>query len=140
MQLPSVQKPPVLLVIGDMMVLLLVTLIGFASHDRLDSGILRILATWIPLLAGWGLIGVHVGVFDPARAADPRQLWRPVWAMVLAGPFAGWMRAVWLGSVVTPIFVVILGGVSALSILAWRSVYLVLHHRTGFKTTANETT
>ena len=139
MQLPSVQKTPVLLVIGDVIVLLLVTWIGLASHDRLYSGILRILATWIPLLASWGLIGVHVGVFDPARASDPRELWRPFWAMVLAGPFAGWMRALFLGTGVAPIFVVILGGISALSLLAWRSVYLVFNHRLVIKRTANET-
>jgi hypothetical protein len=127
--MPNLSKPPGFLVMGDVLVLLGVTLMGFASHDRLDAGIFRLLSTFIPLLAGWGLIGVHVGVFDPTRAVDPRQLWRPFWAMVLAGPFAGWLRGVFLGSGVAPLFVVILGGVSALSLLAWRSLYLILHHR-----------
>jgi hypothetical protein len=139
MQPSNVQKPYVLLLIGDVMVLLLVTLIGFASHDRLDSGILRILSTFVPLLVGWGLIGVHVGVFDPVRAADPHQLWRPFWAMVLAGPFAGWMRALFLRTEVAPILVIILGGISALSLLAWRSLYLVLNQRFVIKREINET-
>jgi hypothetical protein len=117
------------LLIGDAIVLLLVTLIGFASHERLSSGILRVISTFVPLLSGWILIGVHVGVFDLAKAADPRQLWRPFWAMVLGGPLAGWMRAFFLGTGVAPIFVVVLGGISALSLLAWRALYLVLSAR-----------
>ncbi len=127
--MPNLPKPLVFLLIGDVVVLLGVTLFGFASHDRLDASVFRLLTTFVPLLVGWGLIGVHVGVFDPARTTDPRQLWRPFWAMVLAGPFVGWLRGVFLGSGVAPLFVVILGGVSALSLLAWRSLYLILHRR-----------
>jgi len=125
---PKITQKSALLV-GDAIVLLLVTFIGFASHERLSLGILRILSTFVPLLTGWTLIGFHVGVFDPAKTADPRQLWRPFWAMVLAGPFAGWMRALFLGTGVAPIFVVVLGGISALSLLAWRALYLVLSAR-----------
>lgn len=127
MHAKNIQKSTLL--IGDAIVLLLVTLTGFASHERLSSGILRILSTFVPLLTGWVLIGVHVGVFDLAKAADPRQLWRPFWAMVLAGPFAGWMRALFLGTGVSSIFVVVLGGISALSLLVWRTLYLVLSAR-----------
>ena len=122
--MPNFSKPPVLLIVGDVLVLFAVTLVGFASHDRLGASGLRLLTTFVPLLVGWGLIGAHVGVFDPARVTDPRQLWRPFWAMVLAGPFVGWLRGVCLGSGVAPLFVVILGGVSALSLLAWRVVYI----------------
>ncbi len=124
--MPNFSKPPVLLVVGDVLVLLAVTLFGFASHDRLGSSGLRLLTTFVPLLVGWGLIGAHVGVFDPARVTDPRQLWRPFWAMVLAGPFVGWLRGVFLASGVAPLFVVIVGGVSALALLAWRTLYVFI--------------
>lgn len=117
---------PFLLVAGDVVVIFLVTLVGFASHNRLGSGVMRILTTFIPVLVGWVLVGIHVGVFDPARAANPRQLWRPFWAMVLAGPFAGWMRGLLLGIPVAPIFVIILGGFSALSLLVWRTLFWFL--------------
>jgi len=43
--------------------------------------------------------------------------------MVLAGPMVGWLRGVWLGQVILPIFVVVLGGISALAILAWRAIF-----------------
>ena len=38
---------------------------------------------------------------------------------------AGFLRAAWLNEAVAPIFIVILGGVSALAILAWRTLFWV---------------
>jgi hypothetical protein len=43
--------------------------------------------------------------------------------MVLAGPMAAWLRGVLLNSPILPLFVIILGGVSALAILTWRGLY-----------------
>lgn len=124
------KKQTLLLLAGDAFVLLIVTLIGLSSHDRLNSGALRMIANFVPLLVGWLLIGTHVGVFDPEKITNPRHLWRPFWTMVLAGPFAGWLRAVILGApAIVPIFVVILGGLSALAMLGWRGLYLVLVKR-----------
>jgi hypothetical protein len=112
------------LMFGDVFVLALVTVTGFARHGEAGSAGLRMLTTFIPLLAGWFLIAPFFGVYDPARAGDLRQLWRPFYAMVLAGPFAGWLRGVLLGNApVLPLFVVVLGGFSALAILAWRALY-----------------
>ncbi|MCB9135701.1 MAG: DUF3054 domain-containing protein [Anaerolineales bacterium] len=124
--MPTSQKFPYALLLGDAVVFMLITLTGFASHDRLGSSLWRMLTTFVPLIVSWALIGVHVGVFDPARVADPRQLWRPFWAMVLAGPFAGWMRGVMLASGVAPLFVVVLGGFSALALLVWRTLFWFL--------------
>ena len=58
-----------------------------------------------------------------------RQLWRPFWAMVLAAPLASWLRGVWLNAPIMPIFVLVLGGFSALGILAWRAVYALIFSR-----------
>ena len=124
--MPNFSKPPVLLVVGGLVCLLVVTRFWVVYHVRLGWGGLRLLTTFVPVLVGWGLIGAHVGVFDPARVTDPRQLWRPFWAMVLAGPFVGWLRGVFLASGVAPLFVVILGGVSALALLAWRTLYVFI--------------
>jgi Protein of unknown function (DUF3054) len=108
---------------GDALTLLLVTIYGFASHNELGSGGSRMLTTFIPLLLAWLLIAPHLGVYDLERIQDPRQLWRPFWAMVLAGPMAGWLRGVMLGQPILPVFVLVIGGVSALALLFWRSVY-----------------
>lgn len=115
------------LICGDVLVLAAVTVTGFATHGEAGSAGLRMLTTFVPLLAGWFLIAPFFGVYDLARAGDLRQLWRPFYAMVLGGPFAGWLRGVLLGNApVLPLFVVVLGGFSALAILAWRALFVLL--------------
>lgn len=117
---------------GDAVTLLLVTLFGFASHQTLGSAGARLLTTFLPLVGGWLLIAPWLGVYDTARAADPRQAWRPFWAMVLAGPWAGFLRGLMLGNAAfTPLFVVVLGGFAALGVLAWRLLYAFTLGRRG---------
>ncbi len=111
------------LVIGDALTMALVTAVGFASHGTLGTAGMRMLTTYVPLLVAWFLIAPYLGVYDLEFAGEIRQLWRPFWAMVLAAPFAAWLRGAWLGTAILPIFVVVLGGFSALGILAWRILY-----------------
>lgn len=119
----------ILLAAGDILVLGLVTVYGFASHNQLDTAGSRMLTTFIPLLLSWFLVSPHLKVFDLQRAAQPRQLWRPFWAMILAAPMAVFIRALMLNTAVNPIFVVILGGVAALALLAWRFLFLWIVRR-----------
>jgi hypothetical protein len=114
------------LIIGDILTLAIVTVIGFASHGTAGTAGSRMLTTFFPLLAAWLLIAPHLKVYDHDAALDGRQLWRPFWAMVLAGPMAAWLRGLLLNSPILPLFVIILGGVSALAILAWRGLYWLL--------------
>jgi len=112
-----------ILISGDIIVVAIVTAWGFASHNRLGTAGLRLLTTFVPVLIAWMMLAPFLGAYDPRRVADPFQLWRPFWAMVLAGPMAALIRAFWLGQAIAPIFVVILGGFSALGLLAWRIAY-----------------
>ena len=112
-----------LLLLGDIVTLGIVTVFGFSSHNELETAGWRMLTTFFPLILAWLIFSPHFGVYDPARVAYPRQLWRPFWAMVLAGPFAAWIRGAWLNMPIQPLFVFIIGGVSALAILAWRTIY-----------------
>jgi hypothetical protein len=118
-----------ILILGDVVILALVTVYGFASHDELGTGGARMLTTFIPLVVAWLLIAPHLKVFDIAVVSNPLQLWRPFWAMILAAPMATWMRGAWLRSPILPIFVVILGGVSALALLAWRLLFWLITSR-----------
>lgn len=115
------------LVVGDILVLGVVTLTGFASHDELGTAGTRVLTTFVPLVFAWFLISPWLGVFQEEITVNPRQLWRPFWAMVLAGPLAAWIRGAWLQRPIVPIFVVVLGGVSALALLAWRIIYWLIY-------------
>lgn len=117
------------LLVADVIVLALVTLFGFASHGSLGTASSRLLTTFVPLVIAWFLVAPFLGAYDLQRVSDFRQLWRPFWAMVLAGPLAAMLRGFMLNSPILPIFVVVLGGVSALSILIWRMVYALIAKR-----------
>lgn len=115
-----------ILILGDLLVLSLVTVFGFASHGEISSGGIRMLTTFLPLIISWFLVAPFLGAYDIQLSAKFRQLWRPFYAMVLAAPFAAFLRGVMLGNApVLPVFVVVLGGVSALAILVWRVIYFL---------------
>lgn len=108
---------------GDLIAIVVVTILGFASHGTATSAGARMLTTFIPLAVAWFLIAPFLGLYDPLRAADARQLWRPVLAMAFAGPFAAWLRGVMLGAPILPLFVAVLGGSAALGMFVWRFLY-----------------
>lgn len=113
---------------GDGLVLLAVTLAGFANHNS-SLADARWLTTFLPLCLAWALIAPWLGNYEPGVWRDPLQAWRALLAMALAAPFAAFLRAVWLNGTIIPIFVVALGGVSALSLTAWRVVWALLARR-----------
>ena len=123
-------KKVYLLILGDALALVVITLIGFGTHNELVLFPLeRITATFLPLLAGWFLIAPWLGLFKPEITSDTRQFWRPILAMFLAAPLAGLLRALMLNSVVIPFFVLILGGSAALGMVVWRSIWWLLNRR-----------
>jgi hypothetical protein len=129
--------PSVILVAGDIITLALVTVFGFASHGEAGTAGLRMLTTFAPLIVAWFFVAPFFGVYESQRAATYRQLWRPFWAMIVAGPMAAWLRSVMLGMTnqnglntpIWPVFVVVLGGVAALAVLAWRLIAAVFMTR-----------
>ena len=117
------------LIAGDISTLAIVTVIGFASHGTADTAGSRMLTTFIPLVVAWFLIAPFLQVYDNQISLDGRQLWRPLWAMILASPMAAWLRGLMLNSPILPVFVIILGGVSAAAILVWRGIYWLVATR-----------
>jgi hypothetical protein len=117
--------PPWVLLVGDALVLLAVTLAGFGNHNSSLAGG-RWLTTFLPLVIAWGLVAPWLGNYSIRFWHQPFQAWRALLAMVLAAPIAAFLRAVLLTSTVVPIFVVALGGVAALSMTAWRVFWALL--------------
>lgn len=117
-----------ILIAGDAVTLILVTIFGFATHGTADTAGLRMLTTYVPLQVAWLLVAPHLGAYDSSQVADYRHLWRPFWAMILAAPMAAWLRGLWLDAPILPIFVVIIGGVSSLGLLAWRGLFTLIFH------------
>jgi hypothetical protein len=124
--MPSRHTQKYILITGDVLVIALVTGLGFARHGTLGSAGLRILTTFIPILAAWFAVAPFLGAYDPQLAQKPPQLWRPFWSMILAAPMAAWLRGAWLSSPILPIFVLVLGGFYCLGILVWRTVYILI--------------
>jgi len=116
----------VVLYAGDGVVLGLVTLVGFATHGELTSAGFRLLTTFIPLVIAWALIGPWLGVFNSRNILAVHEIWRPVLAMFLAAPMAAWLRGVWLDAPIDPVFVSVIGAVSAAGLLIWRGIYLIV--------------
>jgi hypothetical protein len=121
------------LVLGDMLAILIVTGIGFATHGEADISFLpRMAAAFFPLAIAWFLLAPFVGLFQPAITSNPKQLWRPVLAMVFAAPLAAVLRGLLLNAAIIPVFAVVLGATSALGMLVWRTVWYWFENR-GFR-------
>ena len=120
---PAFRKMPWVVILGDVLTYFVVTLIGFSSHDTLALGALaRILATFIPFTAGWFLIAPWLGTFQASIIKDRIHLPRVLLAALLAAPMGAFLRGLWLGSPILPVFVLVMAGVSGLGIIIWRSI------------------
>jgi hypothetical protein len=116
------------LLIGDVLAILVVTLIGFVTHYGAVSG-WRWLSSFLPVLAAWFAIAPWLGVYRPERYRRLAELWRPALAAVLSAPLAAALRGLWLNAVIVPVFVVVLAATSALGFLVWRALWAGLAAR-----------
>ena len=120
------------LIIGDILAILLVTVIGFATHNELGTSfVARMAAAFFPLTVAWFLLAPFLGLFQREVTSNPKQLWRPVLAMLFVGPFAAVLRGFLLNAPVIPIFAVVLASTSAFGMLVWRGIYFFLSRKAG---------
>lgn len=116
-----------MLVISDAIAIALVTFAGFAFHGETDASILpRFLLSFVPLTIAWFILAPLLGLYQPEITSNPKQLWRPALAMIFAAPLAALLRANILGSMVIPVFANVLAATSALGMVVWRGIYLLL--------------
>ena len=116
-----------ILIIGDILAILITTLIGFATHDELSMSFLgRMSAAFFPLVIGWFLLAPFFGLFQQETTSNPKQLWRPVLAMIFAAPLAAVLRGFLLNAPIIPVFAVVLATTSAAGMVIWRGVYYLL--------------
>jgi hypothetical protein len=119
-----------ILILGDALTLLIVALIGFATHGETSISFLpRMLTTFIPLLAGWFLISPWFGLFNPEINSEIKQFWRPALTMFFAGPLAVVLRGLILNEPIPPIFAVVLSLTSALGLMIWRMIFLFFNRQ-----------
>jgi hypothetical protein len=114
------------LIVGDALALAVVVAIGFATHREAEAVLsTRYLATYLPFLAAWLAAAAAFGALRPERAAEPRHLWRPAAAALVAAPVGAWLRGLLLGSPVLPIFVAVMAAMMLLALGLWRTALLV---------------
>ena len=133
-------KNKTILILGDGLTLLIVTLIGFATHGESGISFLpRMLAAFIPLLIGWFLLAPWFGLFNIETISTPTQpppFSKTKWgrshvvkagmAMLYAGTLAVVLRGLILNAPIIPIFAVVLSVTSGLGMMIWRGIYLLL--------------
>jgi hypothetical protein len=124
--LRSKGRDRLILISGDIILFALVTIIGFASHGTAGTAGSRMFTTFFPLVAAWFMVAPFLKVYDRSRVLDWHELWRPFWSMVIAAPLAAWMRGMLLGTPILPVFVIVLGGISAIGITLWRALYILI--------------
>lgn len=120
---------PLWLLAGDILAVLIVSIIGFATHNQSING--RIFTTFLPFLAGWLLIAPWLGVYQKQIAERPLFVWRSMLAAFLAAPIAAWLRGAWLNSAILPVFVLVLGLSAALGFGVWRLLWSLVAQRVG---------
>ncbi|NIM92865.1 MAG: DUF3054 family protein [Anaerolineales bacterium] len=120
-----------LVIIGDAVVYLLATILGFASHAGENSiSLTRFLATLVPFTMAWFLISPWLGAYRLEKIVTPNQLWRPLLATLYAAPIGAFGRGLWLWSPILLLFVLIMAAVTAALMLLWRALlFLILRSR-----------
>lgn len=119
-----------ILILGDILAIAIVTVIGFVTHRETSLTFLpRMAALFFPLVVCWFLLAPALGLFHQDRIISPRQLWRPVWAGLFAGPLAVVLRGFLLNAPIIPIFAAVLAGTFALGMLIWRALFFFLNRR-----------
>lgn len=113
----------------DLAALTLNTWVGFASHGEATAWG-RMPSTWVPLVVAWTAAAYPLGLFTPApRSAWPRRALHLLWAGLLAAPLAAWLRGLWLGAAIPPLFPPVLGAFTVLFVALLRGAYALGRRR-----------
>jgi len=118
-------KSKAILLVGDVFVVVVLTLIGFASHDELNvSYIPRMGATFFPVLVAWLGLASWLGLLDESFVSAPRPFWRITFAALYSSMMAAFLRSLVLRADDIPVgFLFGLGGASVVGMNVWRWLY-----------------
>ena len=115
-----------ILIVGDVVAVIVLTLIGFASHNELSASyISRMGATFFPVVIAWLGIAPWLGLLDEDFASKSRPFWRVTFAALYASTMAAFLRSLILGAQGIPVgFLFGLGGASLVGMNVWRWLYI----------------
>jgi hypothetical protein len=126
------KRIPWSIVLGDGVIYLLVTITGFSSHDTLAwRSLPRMLTTFLPFTASWFIIAPWLGVFRQGIICSRSHLLRVLLAVIYSATMGAFLRGLWLGTPILPVFVLVMAAVSAGFLIVWRSVLQIIMCRSG---------
>ncbi len=126
--MPDHRRILILLVVGDLVTILVLSLVGFFTHN--DTLTWRWLATFLPICLAWALVTPWLGNYQPQTASRPAHFWRAALAGFIAAPMAAWLRGLWLNAAISPIFVTVLCLTTAFGMGVWRLLWGWIAQRT----------
>ena len=107
---------------GDLLVLVMLTVAGFATHLTLDA-FGRMLVTTIGVVVAWVAVAPFLNVYDEDVIEDPGSVWRVGWAWMLAAPMATFLRGAMLDRDIPWVFVLVTILANGFALVAWRIGY-----------------
>jgi len=117
-------------IIGDAVLLIALTVVGFVSHSTLDET-WRLVVTTLGVLLAWAVVAPWFGVFSTKVLTRPAAVWRVAWAWAIAAPVAGFLRAWILGVSVSVTFILVMIAVNGAGLVIWRVAYAAIQQRRG---------
>jgi hypothetical protein len=107
--------------IGDVVVITVLTIVGFATHETLgQTG--RLVITIAAFLAAWAFAAPWFGVFDQVTIGQAGAVWRIALAWVAAAPLGAVLRGLVLRQDVPPVFVLVMMIVTGVGLVVWRAI------------------
>ena len=106
-------------IIGDLVVLVGMTVFGFLTHSTMDET-WRLLATTLGVLIAWGLVAPWFDTLSERTLRRPSAVWKVALAWTIAAPFAAFLRGLVLGVGISATFVLVLIGTNGPVLVLWR--------------------
>lgn len=124
----SYRQLSTLLILGDFLAFLVITIIGFASHNS-QFDLMRILAIWLPLCFAWYLTAPLLGLWKPFQPSLLKNWWKIIWATVLSVPLAVVVRGFILNTPTIGTFVLVMIATSVAGLFVWRLIWFFIQKK-----------
>ncbi len=123
------KKPTLIfLLAGDLLTILLVTLVGISSHNG-QLSFYRIAVNGLPLIIAWLVTAPWFGAYTPEMVTTANKIPQYLLAVIICTPLAAVIRGAILNTPVQTSFVLVLALTTAVGIGLWRGIWLFLNRR-----------